>query len=54
MPAAKPKRCPKCESSNWKNPRYVTDPETGEWLKWECGDCGYSTLLPCADAKPCA
>jgi hypothetical protein len=46
-----PRKCPKCESPNWKEPLYVADPETGEWLKWTCGACGYFVLLPCADAK---
>ena len=49
--------CPKCRNKNILNPRYIKewilhDPtkEYLEYLEYMCGNCGYKTRGPTADA----
>ena len=47
--------CPKCGSGHILGPRYVQSQWTKvEALRYDCGQCGYATTTPTADAKqPC-
>ena len=44
--------CPKCGSGYIVGPRYVQSHAfSKEWLRYECGRCGYTDTTPTNDAK---